>query len=412
MPTEIRLTYGRRGACTLSVADERLAGRFVPPLPLENPLAQLTKALEAPTEYPPLRQAIVAGDAVTIVVDRHTPKADQLVLGVWQVLQACGVNAADLTLLIPAAVASGPVADPRRSLPAAVREAVQLVLHDPTDEKSVGYLATTTGGERIYLSNTLLHADLMLLIGDVAFDPLMGYRGGGSALYPGLSNVEAMRKSVGDGHDELAPGDSRPLRQIVDEISWLLGMQFAIQVVPSSGDGVSRIVAGQIDAAFREACSDLTKHWSYPASHRTPVVIVAVDHDARGHDWTHVGAALEVGRSLVSREGRIIVLSELRSDLSPGVQLLREVRSPRDALKPLRKLQSPDMLAAIQIAKALDWSGVSLLSGLPGDLVEELGMLPIDANEELERLVETEEALTIIGSAQHVSVMRAEKTGS
>jgi len=139
------------------------------------------------------------------------------------------------------------------------------------------------------------------------------------------------------------------------------------------------------------------------------MVIVAVDHDARGHDWSQIGAALEVGRALVSKEGRIVVLSDLRADLSPGIQLLREVRSPRDALKPLRRLQSPDMQAATLIAKALDWSAVSLLSGLPGDLVEELGMLPVDANEELERLVELEESVLTIQSAQHLSVVRPDK---
>ena len=133
---------------------------------------------------------------------------------------------------------------------------------------------------------------------------------------------------------------------------------------------------------------------------------MAIDHDANGHSWSQLGAALDVARQLVSKEGRIVALTELRSDLTPGMQLLREVRSPRDALKPLRDSQPQDMLAASQIAKTLDWAGVSLLSGLPGDLVEELGMLPLDETEELQRLVETEDSITVVQSAQHVHVMR------
>ena len=113
-----------------------------------------------------------------------------------------------------------------------------------------------------------------------------------------------------------------------------------------------------------------------------------------------------MARQLVSKEGRIVALTELRSDLTPGMQLLREVRSPRDALKPLRDSQPLDMLAASQIAKALDWAGVSLLSGLPGDLVEDLGMLPLDETEELQRLVETEDSIAVVQSAQHVHVVR------
>ena len=64
------------------------------------------------------------------------------------------------------------------------------------------------------------------------------------------------------------------------------------------------------------------------------------------------------------------------------------------------------MMAASQIAKALDWAGVSLLSGLPGDLVEDLGMLPLDQTEELQRLVESEDSIAVVQSAQHVHVLK------
>ena len=406
MENVIPLTFGRRGACQIQIPAEHLKSRFIAPEAV-NPLGQmLAQALETPLGYPSLRHAVVAGDRVTLVVDRQTPQAEMLVLGVWTLLESCGVDAKDVTILVPATLAPGVNPDLRRFLPAGVREQVVLKNHDPTDEKSTGYLATTAGGERIYLHQDLLDADLPLLIGGVGFDSVLGFRGGGSALYPGLSTVEAIRKSVGQGHEELAPDDSRPLRQLMDEVSWLLGLQFAVQVVPSVGDGVSAIIAGQVDAAYQKACSRLTESWTLPMTTRAGMVIVAIDQDAHGHSWSQLGAALDVARQLVSREGRIVALTDLRSDLTPGIQLLREVRSPRDALKPLRDSQPPDMMAASQIAKALDWAGVSLLSGLPGDLVEDLGMLPLDQTEELQRLVESEDSIAVVQSAQHVHVLK------
>lgn len=402
----INLTFGRRGACQIQIPAERLKSRFVAP-PAVNPLGErLALALETPHQYPSLKHAVVAGDRVTLIVDRQTPQAEAIILGMWTLLESCGINAPDVTILVPATLTPGANPDLRRLLPAGVREQIVLKMHDPTDEKSTGYLATTAGNERIYLHQDILDADLPILIGGVGFDSVLGFRGGGSALYPGLSTVEAIRKSVGQGHEELGPDDSRPLRQLMDEVTWLLGLQFAVQVVPSVGDGVSAIVAGQVDAAFQKARDLLTASWSHTKTTRASMVIVAVDHDANGHSWSQLGAALEVARRLVSREGRIVAITDLRSDLTPGIQLLREVRSPRDALKPLREMQPPDMTAATQIAKALDWAGVSLLSGLPGDLVEDLGMLPLDATEELQRLVETEDSIAVIQSAQHVHVLR------
>ncbi len=402
----IPLTFGRRGAFQIQIPTERLQSRFVAPAAV-TPLGEtLAHALESPLEYPSLRQAVVAGDRVTLAVDRQTPQAETLILGLWKVLESCGVSAPDVTILVPATLTPGVNPDLRRLLPAGVREQVVLKIHDPLDETSTAYLATTAGGERVYLHKDLLDSDLPILIGGVGFDSVLGFRGGGSALYPGLSNVEAIRKAVGQGHDELAPDDSRPLRQMMDEVSWLLGLQFAVQVVPSVGDGVCAVIAGQIDAAYQKARAVLTESWTLPTRTRAGMVIVAVDHDANGHSWSQLGAALDVARQLVSKEGRIVALTELRSDLTPGMQLLREVRSPRDALKPLRDSQPLDMLAASQIAKALDWAGVSLLSGLPGDLVEDLGMLPLDETEELQRLVETEESIAVVQSAQHVHVVR------
>ena len=324
----------------------------------------------------------------------------------WTKLEASGVSAEDVTILVPAALTLSGNPDLRRLLPAEVREKVVLKTHDPTDEKSLGYLATTTGGERIYLNQDLLNADLPILIGGVGFDPVLGFRGGGSAIYPGLSSVEAIRKSIGQGHEELAPDDSRPLRQMIDEVTWMLGLQYAVQVVPAVGDGVSEIVVGQVDAAFQKACLQLKETWTLPKMARSDMVIVAIDQDAQGHSWFQLGAALDVARQLVSREGRIVALTELRSDLTPGIQLLREVRSPRDALKPLRDAQPIDMTPAAQIAKTLDWAGVSLLSNLPGDLVEELGMLPLDQTEELQRLVESEDSIAVVQSGQHVFVQK------
>ena len=70
------------------------------------------------------------------------------------------------------------------------------------------------------------------------------------------------------------------------------------------------------------------------------------------------------------------------------------------------------MLAATQIAKALDWAGVSLLSGLPGDLVEDLGMIPLEETEELQRLVESEDSIAVVQSAQHVHVVRVKSKKS
>src|SRR5690606_348627 len=103
---------------------------------------------------------------------------------------------------------------------------------------------------------------------------------------------EAVKRAHGQGHTELGSDDERPLRQMVDEVGWLLGTPFTIQVVPSSGGGLSEVLTGAIDSVYRRGRSLLVDHWLIRLPERVDTVVVAVDEDAGGHGWNQVATAL------------------------------------------------------------------------------------------------------------------------
>jgi nickel-dependent lactate racemase len=243
----------------------------------------------------------------------------------------------------------------------------------------------------------------VVTIGSLGYDPLLGYRGTSSVFYPGLSDAEAIRRSHGQGHDELTPDDPRPLRQLVDEVGWLLGVQYTIQVVPAGGGGVAAVISGQTESVLQRGKELLSEHWKVRVSERPELVIVAVEADAAGHGWEQVGAALELARHIVVRDGRILLLTDLNAEPGDGVKIIAECRSPRDALKPLRDKAPPDLLTATRIAKGIDWANVYLLSRLDPQLVEDLCMIPLESAAEAARLIEGDEPCAIIGGAQYTS---------
>ncbi len=285
-----------------------------------------------------------------------------------------------------------------------MRDKVVWHVHEsvPEEEGSLHYLATTAAGERIYLAGQLLDADVIISIGRMGFDPLLGYRGTNSAFYPGLSTAEAVKRSHGQGHSELGSEDERPLRQMVDEVGWLLGSQFTIQVLPAAEGGVSQIVAGATDSVFRKARQELSDLWTVHVADRVETVVVAVEEDAGGHGWNQVASALAVAKRLVAHDGRIIVLSQLESAPGEGIEMLRRAEEPRDAFRPLRQIGPSDLIAATQFAQAVDWGRVYLLSRLDSDLVEDLFCVPIENEAEVARLIAADdESCLFIGSAQH-----------
>lgn len=398
----ISLAYGGDGRFSCEIDAERIVAAPVAPEPNPHLAEDLRDALRYPLDFPPLEQAVIPDDRVVLALDRNTPEAAALVAATWRVLAQREIRPENVTILQPAALSGTPQRDPRGALPPAVRDRVNWSIHDPTVAASCCYLASTAAGDRVYLAQAVVDADVVVTIGRIGFDPVLGHRGTNSVFYPGLSSAEAVERAHGQGHSELDPDNTRPLRQIIDEIGWLLGTQFSIQVIPSTGGGAAQVLAGAGESVFRRGKELLAEHWLVEVDERAGIVVAAIDHDGDRPGWEQLGAALATARNLVARGGRIVILSDLDAEPGPGIELIQQCDNPRDALKPLRTQAPPDLLPATQLAQAVDWADVYLISGLESDLVEELFLVPLESDAEAARLIENNpETCLFLAGAQH-----------
>jgi len=398
---EVSLNFGLSGQFTGDFDASRVVACHTPPPAMTNLSQETHEALLRPLDFPPLEQLCIPGDQVVLALDRHTPQAPELIAELWKVLEHRGIEAEGLQILQPVALETAPLPDPRTHLPQAVREKVRWRIHDPTDERQQAYLATTARGERIYLDRDCTDADVVISVGSIAYDSVLGHRGTSSVFFPGLSTIDSISRARGEGHSELGPDDERPLRQTIDEVAWLLGTQFTVQVVPAGGCAAATVLAGAIEPVFRQGTKLLEEWWHVRLPERAETVVIAVDADCAGHGWDQVGAAMATARSLVAKGGRVIALTELAGETGDGMNLIRQSRSPRNALQPIRKQAPLDMIPATQLATVADWAHLYLLSKLPADVVDELFMSPLDNVREVERLVNQSSRCVFIGSAQH-----------
>ncbi len=397
----VRLQFGSSGEFAAEIDAARVALFRPGPRAKADAADAVHRALASPIDLPTLDQALVPDDKVVIALDRGVPAADSIIAEIWSYLERRNIPAENVTVLQPAAVFAGQRVDPRSKLPDSVRDSITLKTHDPTEETSCRYLATTSGGERIHLATELVDADFVLTVGVTEFDALLGYRGTSSVLFPGLSTVDSIKRTIGQGHQELSPREPRPLRQIVDEIAWLMGIQFSVQVVPAEAGGFCSVLAGSSDAVFARSRDIVTDEWLISMPERVQTVIVAISADASGHSWQQLGRTLAMARQLVEQGGRIVVLSEISAAPGEGIELLRRIEEPDDALQPLRSAMPPDMQPALQIASAAMWARLFLFSQLDDGLVEDLFMYPLAELSEVERIIETSSSCALIGSAQH-----------
>ncbi len=398
---KIELNYGFDGTFQCEIPSERLVHYHQSPVGIDDVASRMQQVLNSPLELPPLDLAVVPGDKITIPVDYQAPAAAEIINAVWDYFNECGIEAGDVTILQTRSETS----DLQEKLKAAVtpelQEHASWVIHDPESREEVNYLGTSAGGERIYLSRHLLEADFILPIEKVGFDPLLGYAGGGSSIYPGFSSQEAIVKSRGQSHRELTPAESRPLRQLIDEIGWMLGLQYSLQVIPAGGQAVAEIVFGSLESTFRKAKQLLDQYWRLEPEYKSEMVIIAVEDGPTGHQWNQLASVLETARNLVTQDGRVVLLTQIEAEPGIGLQILSRCHEPLDAIKPLRDAQPGDLLTATQLALTGDWALICLLSKVSSDEVEDLFAIPLEDEAEVERLLQSDETVSVIASAQY-----------
>jgi len=370
---------------------------------------RLLEALQNPLELPRLHECVVPGDRIAIVVDPETPGLVGIITQVWEQFQNVSGYELDATLLLPAQEDGDhwkPLLD---ELPLHVRNQVAIHIHDPAEEKQLSYLASSAGGERIYLSHYLTDADLIVTIGTISFDPLLGYRGTTSSLYPAFSNeatiAETRRQMLLGG----IPDDKRPLRELVDEIGWLLGTQFTLQIIPAADGNVAAAFAGSPDQVMQAGQQELNKHWRCSLEEEAALAVVSIPHDP-SFGWKHFGAALESAARLVGQGGQIAVVAELPQGLGQGIEMLRRCNDPEDIVRPLEKHPTPDATETLQIVQAFYRTRIYVYSNLDATFIEDMGLQPLTSEAELQKLIDTAETVVAMPCANYAWVQVAQES--
>jgi hypothetical protein len=353
----------------------------------------IASALENPRDFPPLRQLVVPGDRVTIAFDPSIAGAEPVLESLTATLREAGIEAGCVTVLFAprgAAALAGNL--PPGAIP---------TIHDPRDRAGIAYLATTKQGRRIYLNRHLTDADVVIPVGRLGYDPIMGYCGPWSVLFPGLSDHDTMRAHRGRFRDEAgAPPPARSSLDEAAEVSWLLGSQFHVGIVPGS-HGLVEVVAGCENAVREHGIASLDRHWSFRAHSRAELVLAGIGRPGVETTMESLSQGLATATRLVQHGGKIVALSRASVDLGPALRRLIDSGDVKQGPSVLQGHEADeDFLLARRIAQAASWADVFLLSSLGRDLADDLSVVALDAPAQARRLVAKSGSCTIVSQAE------------
>jgi nickel-dependent lactate racemase len=344
-----------------------------------DPIQAIRDALEHPLDYPALRRALTPDDHVAVVVDEGIPNLGRLLTPLLEHIGQAHVHPEAITLVCPPGSVGQSWLD---DLPDEFQD-VQIEVHQPTDRKKLAYLATTKQGRRVYLNRTAVDSDQLVLFTRRRYDVQLGCYGAETALFPTLSDEEAIEEFRTNLHSR-APGDRLwSVQQEARDIVWLSGAPFLVQIIEGAGDGIAHVLAGPLESSD-EGRQLLDDRWRVAFDRAADVVIASVTGDATMDDLAR--AFLSASR-VVKPGGSVAVLSDAAPPLGPGMEQFRRHEDPELLLNLLYQEKPIDLTTAFQWATAAQQARLYLLSGLPEDVAEELFTIPMQHAGQVQRLL-------------------------
>jgi hypothetical protein len=325
---------------------------------------RIRSALEAPLDFPPLRQVVVPGDRVVIPFDPSLPAASVILGKIATILGEVGVESM-IAMIDGRETASRDLAIPT---------GMTLEIHDPSDRTTLAYLATTEAGRRIYLNRLVADADCVIPVGRLGYDERIGARGPWSVIEPGLGDATYPAVSLLAPLRAKVEGSEEPT-----EVSRLLGSQFQIAGV-AGRSGLLELIAGEASSVQIRGAAALDAAWLFNLDDRADLVIAGIGGPDRLATPADLVAGFRTALRAVNRGGKIALLTDL--DL---VAIREALRGPT--------------LPGGDLEKALAWADVYLLSKAAADDVEDLGLLAIDRPSQAAKLAASAHSLVTISQA-------------
>jgi len=404
------------------------------PQSLEDLGSAVKEALAQPLNFPPLAQATVPGDRLAIAIDANVPCGAELVAGVLNSLLGDSIELESISLVVGGASDDEKTAELISLLPVDVKAKVEVERHDPSNSEQLAFLGASKAAKGIYINRTLFEADVVIPIGVLHLADAIGNWGVHGGLFPTFSDSATRQRFFAPSSTENAV-NQRLRREEAEEAAWQLGALFTVQVVPASVDGVLHVFAGEANHVEEQGQALCHETWVTETPTRHSLVLAPIEGGPAHQTWANFSRAVHAASGAVAEGGAIVICSELATPPGPALQrlvhserhgegysadddydagLIDEARDGQwqnedseigsetgSTTAQLRRLRSDDAVAASLLVKTLEQHHIYLLSNLDDEVVEDLGIAPIQNEDELMRLCQRAGDCLVLHCAQH-----------
>ena len=179
------------------------------------------------------------------------------------------------------------------------------------------------GGEaQVYLNRQLTDADVVIPLARLGYDPISGYHGPWRAVFPAWgigAALDSLRSR--NPEDPLDRASPLPTYEEAFEVSWLLGTQFHLGVVPGISGG-AEVVAGLAESVRDQGIGAIDRDWSYRSPASAQCVVAGIGRPGFKAGIGDLVDGLVTASRLVDQGGKIVALSRVQGPIGPSLRRL------------------------------------------------------------------------------------------
>jgi len=246
-------------------------------------------------------------------------------------------------------------------------------------------IGSTNSGVPVSVNKLVLDYDFILGIGSVIPHRVAGFSGGGKIVQPGISGEE----TTGQTHWLSAKYEGReilgkienPVRDEIEEVAKIAGLDFIINVVPNSQGKPVSVFAGDPLPTFQEAARFAKKHFSVKS--KTSKIVITDSFPADLELW-QAAKGIYSG-DLVLQEGGVLILVTPCPE-GVGVEfgdLVTKLgyRGHKDVERLVESGELDNLIVAahlVHVGRVIKDKGVGIIvsHGIKPELAKKIGFIP------------------------------------
>jgi nickel-dependent lactate racemase len=282
---------------------------------VEDPKAEIERALSQPIGTPKLSEIAKAGDKVAIVVDdrtRATP-SHLMIVPLVDELNKAGVKDEDITVIFGCGTHHPvPPEEMEKLVGKEALERVKTINHDHLAEDQV-FLGETSHGTKVSVNKTFAEANIKILAGDINLHYYAGYGGGRKGVLPAVSSAETIQQNHALLFQPRATTgvlDGNPVHEDMMEAAKLAKVNFILNIVTNSKNELVKAFAGDLEHAFLEGTKLVDEMYKVSIDQRANIVVVSAGGYPHDINLYQASKALHNAIEAVKRRGVIILAAE------------------------------------------------------------------------------------------------------